>query len=94
MDLVHVEKGDPAHVARHDVAELQEGVASPHAEGGIPAQLGDLAAQLLDLVVKPEYFAHPSLQHECSRLRCNECIDTVLYLNNMFVTPDMNGLIK
>ena len=37
VNIVRVDEGDPAHIARHNVAELQEGVAVSHTEGGISA---------------------------------------------------------
>ena len=56
--LVHVDKSDPAHIARHNVAKLQKGIARPHAKRGVPAQFVDLTAQLLNFALEAEYFAY------------------------------------
>ncbi len=49
VNLVHVEKSNPAHIALHNVAKLQKGIARPHAKRGIPAQFADLTVQLLNV---------------------------------------------
>jgi hypothetical protein len=67
VDLVHIDKGHPAHIARHDVAKLEKGVSPPHAEGGIPTQLANLAAQFLDFAIEAKSFTHHFLQHGLSR---------------------------
>jgi hypothetical protein len=64
--LVHVDKSDPAHIARHNVAKLQKGIARPHAKRGVPAQFVDLTAQLLNFALEAEYFAYYPYQHEPS----------------------------